>query len=197
MIHVIHQGTNDTVIFLLHGTGGNERDLMSIAHYVDPQATFIGIRGNVEEQGMLRYFARNEDGTFDMRSLAQETYNLKNAIDTIIENNQLNDKNLRVLGYSNGANIMQSMMKEFELPFSAYYLLHPSLTRSDEAFKTQTGKVFISSGDNDPYISSENFNSIVTKLEAASIEVHAYRHQKGHALIQEELDAVKQHYATL
>lgn len=194
MIHIIKEGTNNNVIILLHGTGGNETDLFPIASFIDPQATLVGIRGNVDERGMLRYFARNNDGSFDLRSLAKETYALNQSIEDIIANNKLLDKKLIVLGYSNGANIMQSMMKEFDLPFDAIYLLHPSAVRADEPYQKQKAKVFISSGDNDPYISKEAYEDILSKLKEASIEVSDFRHQQGHALTQEELEKIKLHY---
>ena len=194
MIHIIKEGTNDKVIFLLHGTGGNERDLLSIAQAIDSQATHVGIRGNVEEHGMLRYFARLSDGKFDARSLAKETYTLHKTILEIINKNNFEQKNITVLGYSNGANIMQSMMKEFELPFENMYLLHPSPTRVQEPFMSQKARVFVSTGANDPYITSEGFQEIERQLKDASIETEVFRHNQGHSLTQEELVAVIDHY---
>lgn len=194
MIHIVKEGSNNTVIIVLHGTGGNETDLFPIASFIDPQATLVGIRGNIEERGMLRYFARNNDGSFDLRSLAKETYELNTSIRGIIASNNFQDKKLVVLGYSNGANIMQSMMKEFDLPFDEIYLLHPSAVRSDEPFLNQKAKVFVTSGDNDPYISKEAFEDILSTLKEASIEVSDFRHQQGHALTQEELEKIKLHY---
>lgn len=196
MIHLKLDGTNNNVIFLLHGTGGNEQDLMPIAKYLDPHATLIGIRGNHEEGGMLRYFLRNDDGSFDERSLMAETYTLKNEIDQLIERYALADKSLYILGYSNGANIMQSMMKEFELPFKGYFLLHPAKTRFNEPFKPQRGYVMISSGENDPYISQETFQGIVTDLQSSVENVNPFVHQHGHALTQDELDLAKKLYTT-
>lgn len=196
MIHLKLDGTNNNVIFLLHGTGGNEQDLMPIAKYLDPHATLIGIRGNHEEGGMLRYFLRNADGSFDARSLMEETYILKNEIDTLIERYDLGAKNLYILGYSNGANIMQSMMKEFELPFKGYFLLHPAKTRFEEPFKPQEGYVMITSGANDPYINQATFQGIVDGLKAVVGDVNPYVHQHGHALTQEELDLAKKLYTT-
>lgn len=194
MIHIIKEGTNNKVMFLLHGTGGNERDLLSIAQAIDADATHVGIRGNVEELGMLRYFARLSDGSFDARSLAKETYTLHKTILEIIEKNDWNEKELSVLGYSNGANIMQSMMKEFELPFDTYYLLHPSTTRVLDPFLSQKGRVFVSTGANDPYISTEAFHEIERQLKDASIQTEIFRHEQGHSLTQEELMAVIKHY---
>lgn len=194
MIKHIVQGSNDKVIILLHGTGGNERDLIPIGKYIDENATLVGIRGNVEENGMLRYFKRYPDGSFDLRSLAKETYELHKTINDLMIANEWSAEKITLLGYSNGSNIMQSMMKEFDMPYNTYYLLHPSVTLPNQKFKSLSGKVFISSGANDPYISEQGFEGIIESMKSSNIEVETYRHNQGHALTQDELSAVIKHY---
>ena len=63
MRHIHIPGKNNHVLVLLHGTGGSASSLFEIGQYIDPEATMIGFQGEVEEQGMARYFARYQDGT--------------------------------------------------------------------------------------------------------------------------------------
>lgn len=192
MIHYKQDGSNDSVIFLLHGTGGNERDLIPIGQFIDNNATYIGIRGNVDENGMLRYFKRNLDGSFDHRSLAKETYVLWNEIQVLIEKYDLNDKKLTILGYSNGANILINMMKEFKLPFDGYYLHHPSTVRPEVPFKHQAGYVFVTSGKMDPYLFEDQYNALVDSLQSTGMDTITFQHEMGHALTNDELVDAKQ-----
>ena len=163
MRHVKQDGTNNNVIITLHGTGGSATDLFQIAQYIDKDATLIGFQGEVIDQGMARYFERNNDGSFNLRSLAEAT---------------------------------QSYFKEFEdTPINLALLYHPSVTKADERFKAQKDlRVLVTSGANDPYISSEQFETLTKQLEAANIEVISFHHQYGHQLIQDELVKSKEIY---
>ncbi len=194
MRHIKQDGTNQHVIITLHGTGGSASDLFQIGHYLDPNATLIGFQGEVSERGMARYFARHQDGSFDLRSLAQATYDLHESLEEVINKYGFNHHQITLLGYSNGANLAINYLKEFEnIPVDVALLYHPSAGRSDVEFKKQDGlKVLITSGANDPYISIEAFNELQTLLLNAGIDVKTYHHDFGHQLIQEELEASKE-----
>lgn len=196
MRHVKQDGTNNNVIITLHGTGGSATDLFQIAQYIDKDATLIGFQGEVIEQGMARYFERNNDGSFNLRSLAEATYDLRDSINDVIEKHNLQEAHITLMGYSNGANLAQSYFKEFEnTPINLALLYHPSVTKADESFKAQKDlRVLVTSGANDPYISSEQFETLTKQLEAANIEVISFHHQYGHQLIQDELVKSKEIY---
>lgn len=193
MRHITKNGTNNHVIITLHGTGGSATDLFQIAQYIDPQATLIGLQGEVYENGMARYFARHQDGSFDLRSLAEATYDFKETLDRIIKTQELKDKEITLMGYSNGANLVINALREFEnLNMNTALLYHPSVGRKDVEFKKQDNlKVLLTSGANDPYITSEEFEDLATQLQNADIDVFKYSHEYGHQLIQEELEASK------
>ncbi len=194
MRHIKQNGTNQHVIITLHGTGGSASDLFQIGQYLDPNATLIGFQGEVSERGMARYFARHHDGSFDLRSLAQATYDLDESLNEVLDKYELNNHKITLLGYSNGANLAINYLKEFEnIPVNVALLYHPSPGRSDVEFKKQDDlKVLITSGANDPYISVEEFNELQSSLISAGIEVKTYHHDYGHQLIQEELEASKE-----
>lgn len=187
-------GTNQQVIMTLHGTGGSATDLFSVAKQLDANATLIGFQGEVYEGKMARYFARYPDGSFDFRSLAKATYDLKESIDNVIEKFQLQNHHIVLLGYSNGANLAISYLKEFEdVPIDVMLLYHSSLVRPQDSIKPQDQlKVLITSGENDPFVTKEQFQVIKQAFIDAGIETETYRHSFGHQLIQEEIAVSKE-----
>lgn len=193
MRHIHIPGKNNHAIVLLHGTGGSASSLFEIGQRLDPEAALIGFQGEVEEQGMARYFARYRDGSFDLRSLASATYDFRDTLEKVIKQYGLEDFTITVVGYSNGANLAVNVFKEFQnLPISNALLFHPSPVRSEMPFKQQAGlRVLITSGDNDPYITVAQFNELHEQLKAANIQVETLVHHYGHQLVYEEIGAAK------
>lgn len=194
MRHIKLDGTNKHVIQTLHGTGGPATDLFRVAKMIDPQATLIGFQGEVMEQGMARFFKRHHDGSFDLRSLAETTYQLKDDIEAVIKQYDLNDYQVTLLGYSNGTNLAINYFKEFEdTPIDVALMYHPAPGRLDVPFKAQPNlKILITSGANDPFITQGEFDTLHQQLLDARIDAHVYHHQFGHSLIGEELEASKE-----
>lgn len=187
MNYEIRKGTADNTIILLHGTGGDAQSLMDLGAMLDSQATRVGIQGNVIENNMRRYFERYFDGSFNLKSLAKETYELKETLDAIVEKHDLDPQKVVIVGYSNGANIAINLMKEFEMPYAAYILFHPSVVRQDIAFKPQRGKAFLTYGKNDPFLNEDGFDTMVSMLRKAKIETDIVKHDYGHSLTEEEV----------
>src|SRR5881394_625019 len=106
------------VLLLLHGTGGNEHDLIPVGRLVAPKADLISPRGNVSENGAARYFRRIAEGVFDLEDLAARTAQLQRFLRTAAERHGFETDRVIALGFSNGANIAASMM-----------LTNPSLLR--------------------------------------------------------------------
>lgn len=186
MIHyVIDKGTSRDVLILLHGTGGNENDLLTIANYVSPEATKIGIRGRILENGMPRYFKRHALGVFDIENLIEETYWLKETIHTLIEKYHLKDQLLHVLGYSNGANIASSLNFHFPNMFKKSILFHPMMpfeTLDYPSLKNQD--IFIAAGKNDPIVAHENTLELAQIYQKHDANVELYWSYSGHQITQ-------------
>ncbi len=191
MRNVRKDGSNKRVFILLHGTGGSADSLFDIASYIDQDATLIGLQGEVMENGMRRYFERYPDGTFKLKSLAKATSDVYETLNEILKD--FEGYEVVMMGYSNGANVMQSLLKTYEnigLDYAVLY--HPSETLVDERFKVQDNlKVLVTSGKNDPFISDDQLNNMLSDLRNSGYITSEVNHDYGHQLIHDELEKTK------
>ncbi len=193
MKYIKIDGTNDNLFILLHGTGGDAESLFPLMKSLDPEATAVGIQGEVVEMGMNRYFARHADGSFDLDSLKEATDKLYRTIEELRTGHGLKDKRVIAAGYSNGANILQNLLKEYETDYDLALIFHPGPTRTHQPFLEQPKlKALITSGSNDPYITPDEFQSLKAQLEAAGIPAAEVVHDRGHSLIPVELDKARE-----
>lgn len=108
--HAFTQGTSDRTLLLLHGTGGNEHDLLSIGRALDPKASLLSPRGKVLENGLPRFFRRLAEGVFDEEDLIRRTHELADFVAEAVERYSINQRKIYAVGYSNGANIAASLL---------------------------------------------------------------------------------------
>lgn len=193
MKETISRGMDKHVIINLHGTGGTATSLFELAHFLDPESTKIGFQGEVNENGMSRYFARYPDGSFDLLSLAKATQDLYESIRESLKKNSLEDAMVTIIGYSNGANLAKNLLKEYtDLPVDTILLFHPSQVTPDKGFKKQANlRVLMTAGKKDPYVTESEFMQIKTSMAAASIKVETVIRDQGHQITQEELNDAK------
>src|SRR3954469_14938127 len=104
-IHDFVPGSSSRTLLLLHGTGGNERDLIPLGRELDPNAALLSPRGKVLENGMPRFFRRLAEGVFDEEDVIRRAQELGDFISAAGERYQFDPKQLIAVGYSNGANI--------------------------------------------------------------------------------------------
>src|SRR3954465_14387409 len=97
--------SRDVGCYLLHGTGGDENDLLPLGNALWPGAALLGVRGKVLENGMPRFFRRFAEGVFDVEDLKARTEELAQFIDDAAKRYGFSRKKMIVVGYSNGANI--------------------------------------------------------------------------------------------
>src|SRR5256885_1712230 len=109
-IHEFVPGTSNRTLLLLHGTGGNERDLIALGRQLDPNAALLSPRGKVLENGMPRFFRRLAEGVFDLQDLKHRTNELADFVAAAAQHYGFASDNLVAVGYSNGANIAASML---------------------------------------------------------------------------------------
>ncbi|WP_416148858.1 alpha/beta hydrolase [Salipaludibacillus sp. HK11] len=197
MKHIFKQGKqgNDHTLLLLHGTGGDENDLLPIAEMIDPEASVLSVRGNVDENGMNRFFRRLGEGIFDEEDLIFRTKELHEFIDEAAKEHGFDRNNMTAIGYSNGANIAASLLYHFEKPLNDAILLHPMVPRRGIDLPEMTGfPVFIGAGANDPICSPEETDELEKTLSAAGALVEVFWANQGHQLTREEVDNAKAWY---
>jgi phospholipase/carboxylesterase len=199
MEHVFYKGEDSTrpTLLLLHGTGGNEHDLVGLGKEIDGAANILSVRGNVLENGMPRFFKRLAEGVFDLEDLQFRTEELKNFIDEAAKNYEFDRDNVVVIGYSNGANIAGNLLFEYENVFKGAILHHPMVPRRGVEIPALPGTpVFIGAGKNDfmcPAAESEELRDLLQNVGA---EVELFWHSYGHQLTQDEVQAAKEWYKT-
>ncbi|MGM8212199.1 alpha/beta hydrolase [Virgibacillus sp. W0430] len=173
------------VFILLHGTGGSETDLVSLAELLNPEYNVLGIRGNVQENGMNRFFKRHGEGQYDWADLefrGNELYKF------IVEKSNEYDFKLEdavFVGFSNGSNIAIQMMLQHPATFKKAALFAP-LYPADVAEKQDFSdvKVFLSLGKGDPIVPESESKRVINLFKERGAEVTT-AWVNGHSLTQE------------
>ncbi|MGI2327892.1 alpha/beta hydrolase [Planococcus sp. YIM B11945] len=200
MEHIFKQGNDPKrpTLLLLHGTGGNERDLLQLAAHIDSSASVLSVRGNVSENGMPRFFKRLAEGVFDMEDLKFRTKELNEFIDAASSEYEFDRSNVIAIGYSNGANIAANLLFTYADALKGAILHHPMVPNREAVLPDLTGiPVFIAAGTNDPICPAQESTDLKDFLAnaGASIELHWEDH--GHQLTMPEVEAAKEWYNKL
>ncbi|MDO7268165.1 alpha/beta hydrolase [Shouchella clausii] len=195
--HIFQQAKNSAAptLVLLHGTGGNERDLLPIAEMIDGHASVLGVRGNVSENGMPRFFKRLAEGVFDKDDLQKRTGELYTFLDQAAAVYGFNRNDVIVIGYSNGANIAANLMYEYSNPFKGAMLFHAMVPQEKEALPSlEKTAVFLGAGKRDPLIPAPLTEQLRADLQTAGAATDVYWTEGGHELAIEEIHAAKTWY---
>ncbi len=192
MKHIFKQGTdsNKPVLLLLHGTGGNERDLLPLAELIAPSASVLGVRGNVSENGMPRFFRRLAEGVFDEPDLIARTHELNEFLDAAATEYQFDRRNIVAVGYSNGANIAASLLFHDKQSLHGAILHHAMVPLRSIDLPDLTGvPVFMASGTNDPIVPRAESEELGSLLSGAGATVELHWENNGHQLTASEVHA--------
>jgi phospholipase/carboxylesterase len=197
MEHVFIQGTNseEPVLLLLHGTGGNERDLLPLANMIAPGASVLGVRGNVLENGMPRFFRRLAEGVFDEEDLVFRTKELNDFIMEMAQKYDFNRDKVVAVGYSNGANIAASILYHYSESLVGAILFHAMVPlRGVTIADLKNTPIFIGAGKRDPLIPLMETKELVEELKKANANVTDYWTEGGHELTRAEVEQAKVWY---
>lgn len=197
MKHIFNKGKVSTkpTLLMLHGTGGNELDLLPLAGMIDDEASVLSVRGNVLENGMPRFFKRLAEGVFDEEDLIFRTKELNEFLDEAAEKYDFDRNNVIAVGYSNGANIAASLLFHYQNALKGAILHHPMVPRRGIELPDLTGTpVFIAAGTNDPICSPMESEQLKSLLEKAGADVKLHWENRGHQLTREEVEAAAQWY---
>lgn len=179
-------------LLLLHGTGGDENDLLPLGKTLAPGAALLSPRGKVLENGMPRFFRRLAMGVFDEPDLRFRTQELAEFVRAASDRYGFDLGNVVAVGYSNGANIAGSMLLLYPQVLRAALLLSPMLPLKPEQMPDlKSVAVFVAAGRADPIVAPENTQQLMSLLKQAGANVTEHWHQGGHELTQSVIDAAQ------
>ena len=185
-------------LLLLHGTGGDENDLLPLGQALVPGAALLSPRGKVLENGMPRFFRRLAMGVFDEQDLRFRTQELAEFVRAAADQYGFDPGNIVAVGYSNGANIAGSMLLLYPQSLRAAVLLSPMLPLEAEQMPNlKSVAIFVAAGRADPIVAPENTKQLVSLLEQAGADVTEHWHQGGHELTQSVIDTAHHWLARL
>ncbi len=180
-------------LLLLHGTGGDERDLLSLGQALLPGANRLSPRGKVLERGMPRFFRRLAEGVFDQEDLRFRIQELSAFIAQSAATYGFDPSRVIAVGYSNGANIAAGLLLSQPERLAGAALFHPMVPFVPETLPDLRGKpIFISAGRNDPIVPVANTTQLAALFREAGAEVSLFWQPGGHALTPEEVEAARQ-----
>jgi predicted esterase len=191
-VYIPGEDKSPWTVLLLHGTGGDERDLLPLGARVAPGAALLSPRGKVLENGMPRFFRRLAMGVFDVEDLKFRTEELARFVAEAAEHYGFDAKRVLALGYSNGANIAASLMLLRPEVLAGAILLRPMIPLTPERTPDLTGvRVFAAAGSHDPIVRPEETERLAGMLRAAGAEVELHWSPGGHELSEEELEKAR------
>lgn len=188
-----------TTLLMLHGTGGDENDLVPLGTSLLPGAAILSPRGAVSERGAARFFKRLAEGVFDLEDLALRTQQLIRFVNGAVDKYELDRSRLVAVGLSNGANIAASVLLTAPAVFS-HAILFRAMVPFEPKQPTMLGgtPVLISSGEWDPIATPAQARRLQSLLTAAGAVATINFFNAGHALTRDDvLDAAHWIAATL
>jgi predicted esterase len=185
-------GLTERVLLLLHGTGGNESDLLPLGADLDPSAALLSPRGNVLENGMPRFFRRLAEGVFDEEDVIRRANELADFTLAAAAKYEFDPKTVTAVGYSNGANIAAAVLLLRPEVFSRAILFR-AMVPLTPATQPNLANVrgLICSGKFDPIIPMDNAERLANMLRNAGAEVTLRVEEAGHELTRGDLAAAK------
>jgi phospholipase/carboxylesterase len=194
-IHKVLPGSpGGPLLFVFHGTGADENQLLSLGRDLAPQATIISPRGDVAEQGAARFFRRTGEGVYDMDDLARATDKMAGYVKAHIE--AAKPSAVFGLGYSNGANILASVVFAAPTVFDATVLMHPLIPFEPEINGSLAGRhILVTAGRRDPICPPNLTTRLEAYLRADGANVTVEGHEGGHEVRPNEIEAARRLFA--
>ncbi len=191
--HAEGNADGGTLAFGFHGTGGNEMQMLPLMRELLPGAALVTPRGDVVEDGANRFFRRRAEGVYDMADLARATEALGAFIAAHVEA----AKPARVvgIGYSNGANILASVIFARPGLFHDAVLMHPLIPWAPKAV-TVRARILITAGENDPLCPPSLTRSLESWLNCHAGSVTVHWHPGGHEIDPSEIGAMAKFLGT-
>ena len=188
--HVYRPGRGATpyTLLLLHGTGGDEQDMVPLAEEIAPGAAVLSPRGQVAEQGAPRFFRRFAEGVLDIEDWRKRSHQLADFVETARVEHGIPPGTLVAVGYSNGANIAQGLLLLRPEVLDAAILFRPMFVTDDvPAADLKSHRVLLLAGDYDPLMSPGDPERIVQQLKGRGANVTVKMLHASHGIVQGDL----------
>jgi predicted esterase len=180
-------------LLLLHGTGGNEHDLLQLGQALDPTSALVSPRGKVvEANGLTRFFRRHAEGVFDVEDLRFRANELADWVNEAAKVYGIDRGRITAVGYSNGANIASAMILLRPEILSAAILLRPMVPFIPQALPDLSlTRVLLAGGRRDPIATPDHVERLAALLKKAGASVSVHWSSGGHPLDEGDVQAAK------
>ncbi len=191
-VHEFVPGSSKRTLLLLHGTGGNERDLIPLGREIDPTAAILSPRGKILENGMPRFFRRLAEGVFDLEDLKKRTNELAAFVAAAAQHYGFASDKVVAIGYSNGANIAASLLLVRPGTVHAAILFRAMVPLVPEKLPDLSLlRVWIGAGNQDAIIPTSETQRLVELLRNARADVTIRFYTGGHNLTNHEIEIAR------
>jgi phospholipase/carboxylesterase len=182
--HVFERATDPAAgtLLVLHGTGGNEHDLIPLGRLIAPGAALLSPRGKVLEAGKPRFFRRLAEGVFDVEDLKQRAAELGDFVVAAAERYTFDRRTLTAVGFSNGANIASALLLLRPDLLAGAILFRAMVPLVPDRLPALSARVLISNGRADPLVSEEETARLASLLKSAGADVQVAWQPGGHQL---------------
>jgi predicted esterase len=185
----------DTLL-VLHGTGGNESDLIGIGQAIAPGAAILSPRGNVLENGAPRFFKRIAEGVFEPKEVRTRAEELARFIRAAAVTYRLDPSRIFAFGYSNGANIASTVMLIEPGAIQGSILFRPMLVYEPPDKPDLSGSsIFISAGRLDPIVPTASVEQLAEIFRSGNADVTLKWQISGHNLVPSEVREAAEWFA--
>lgn len=193
--HVFETGSDPAAppLLLLHGTGGNENDLLRLGRTLSPGSALLSPRGDVSEGGALRFFARRAEGVFDPGEVTRRTHALADFLGEASKRYALDPSRLIAVGFSNGANIAATLLLLRPETLGGGILFRPMVVL-DQAAAPGTldgSRVLLAQGTTDPLVPPDDPGRLAALLRAGGADVKLESFPASHALTPQDVAAAQ------
>lgn len=186
-------GVTPYSLLLLHGTGGDEHDMVPLAEAILPGAGIISPRGQVIENGAPRFFRRFAEGVLDVEDWRERSEALADFVASLCAEHEISPKTLLAIGYSNGANIAQGLLLLRPEVLGGAILLRPMFITDDIPVKDLGGRpILLLGGSQDPIIPADNLPQVAQQLGKRGAHVTVKTVQASHGLVQDDIGLARQ-----
>jgi len=184
-------------LLMLHGTGGDEREMVALGRSLAPGAAILSPRGRVCEGGMARFFSRSPGNPFHFPDLAERIDELAGLVRSAIIEHELGARRLYAVGYSNGANAATALLLRHPGLLDGAVLLRGLLPcPAPDGLHMGDVRVLVAAGTADAMIPEPMARALVDALLAHGADVTEHWSGRGHGLGQDDLDAASAWLAT-